>query len=185
MSKQCPLIIDFEASSLNSHGSYPIEIAWTKADGEIVSHLINLTSVIDDLDWSPISEEVHHISLDDVLENGVDPSVIVDEFLEDRKGRAVFSDAPVFDLMWMRQLFQMADREMPVAQILDYESLLTTVVRQKVSGGHKVSSVVSDLIEDGVESHRTHRAEGDVLALRNTYLRAVMLRPELSHSPSP
>lgn len=179
----CPLIIDFEASSLNSEGSYPIEIAWTKVDGQIVSHLIDLNEVVDHLDWSPSSEDVHGIPLEEVLENGVSPRFIVDEFLKDREGRAVISDAPVFDFSWMKQLFQMAEVEMPFGQIVAYDALLSGVVRKKIQGNLAVSSKVADLIESGVEAHRTHRAAGDVLAMRNTYMRAQLIKPEISLTP--
>ena len=182
MSGHCPMIIDFEASSLNSDGSYPIEIAWTKTDGQIVSYLISLKDVLDDVDWSPSSEEVHGIPLEEVLSKGVDPRKIVDEFLADRNGRAVISDAPFFDYGWLKQLFQMAGEAVPVAQIIEYEHLLYSAIKKRVDDPRKIASHICDLMEDGVESHRTHRAAGDVLALRNTYIRATMIRPEVSFS---
>jgi DNA polymerase III epsilon subunit-like protein len=180
----CPLIIDFEASALNSEGSYPIEIAWTKTNGDIVSHLIDISSVKDHLHWSQESEEVHGIHLEEVLSDGVCPKAIVEEFLKDREGRPVISDGPLFDYSWMKQLFTMAEQDIPFGQIVDFETLISSTVRKKISGGREVQAKVAELISDGVDSHRTHRAAGDVLALRNTFLRAMFLKPEVALSPS-
>jgi hypothetical protein len=178
MSK-CPLIIDFEASSIYNDGSYPIEIAWTKSNGEISSHLINLSKVMDKVYWDFNSECVHNIPLEEVNADGLDPQQIVEEFLSDLDGRqAMISDGPAMDMEWMRILFAQTDREVPFGQIVGYKDFLGTVVRNKLGYKAAALDVVDDLIENGVEVHRTHRAAEDVLVLRNTYQRALMIRPE-------
>lgn len=181
---KCPLIIDFEASSLYNEGSYPIEFAWTKSTGEISSHLINLSKVMDRVYWDFNSECIHNIPLEEVLADGLDPQFVVEKFLSDIDGRqAVISDGSEMDMEWMRILFAQTTKTLPFAQIVKYEDLLSAVIRKRSADTVSVDEVVHKLIEDGVERHRTHRAEGDVIVLRNTYQRALQLKIGKSYSP--
>ncbi|MFK4132346.1 exonuclease domain-containing protein [Pseudomonas luteola] len=179
----CPLIIDFEASSVFNEGSYPIEMAWTRTDGQIVSHLIDISPVMNDVYWSEDSEMIHSISLDDLLTKGKDATEVVQEFINDLGGRkVVFSDGPSMDYEWMQKLFAMAGQKPPFAMVQDYNALILTVVKQRIGDVSQAKETVDSLVSDGVDAHRLHRAGDDVLALRNTYIRAMHVRPKITYA---
>lgn len=54
-----PCFIDFEASSLE-HNSYPIEVAWSDADGRIESWLIDTSGVPSWTDWDDRVQQGMH-----------------------------------------------------------------------------------------------------------------------------
>lgn len=99
--------IDFEASSLSAQ-SWPIEIGVARiVDREIVSSskLIAPRSEWDLSDWNPKSEEIHGISLDDVM-SGDAADDVAKWFLEETQSSVLVSDAPEFDGRWLARLLE-------------------------------------------------------------------------------
>ncbi len=102
------LTTDVEASGLRP-GTYPIEVALCDVDtGEFRAWLIR--SAEEWLDpaewhWSKASAEVHGITMDDLLADGV--AVEIDEFVD---GAVVVSTDQVADATWIQALYAAARR---------------------------------------------------------------------------
>ncbi len=106
--------IDFEASSL-AKDSYPIEVGvarWDSPEQPIRtwSSLIRPPREWLARTWSPHSQEVHGIPRE-ALENGMDPSAIVDALDEIVGSRRAFCDGGTHDLRWLAGLEDAAGRE--------------------------------------------------------------------------
>ena len=99
-----PAFLDFEASSLSS-GSYPIEVAWSLADGSIESHLISPSGIETWTDWSVLSEKVHGIPRDELLAHGKSPEWICNRMNQQLFGQTVYTDNPDYDGMWLVEMF--------------------------------------------------------------------------------
>jgi hypothetical protein len=99
-----PSFLDFEASSLTSD-SYPIEVAWSLADGSVESHLISPAGIDTWEDWSLISQQVHGITREELLGHGKTPAWVCARMNEQLAGQAVYTDNPAYDRMWLGKLF--------------------------------------------------------------------------------
>lgn len=102
------VFIDFEASSLSRH-SWPIELGWTVVESYRVVHsnsrLIKPAPTWDVADWSPVSEELHGITLTMLERDGQSAHAVWQEFQSDLNGvDALFCDAPAYDGFWCRRL---------------------------------------------------------------------------------
>jgi hypothetical protein len=172
------VIIDIEASSLDPVRSYPIEIAWSIGGGRVKSFLVNLKSVLDDMDWSEASEGVHGIGLEECLESGYEPIHIVNEFLGDLGDAPPYSDGPAYDYHWLRQLFKMAGKEVPFGQIIPAADLFAKALRNNGFAPKNAIEVANAIIEDDVGAMRAHRAADDVQALMIGLEIAQKMRPE-------
>ncbi len=115
--------IDFEASSL-SFDSYPIEVAWGSTTAPIESFLINPTEIDAWSDWSEESEAVHNISYETLLLEGQSPKLVCDKLTQALDSVQVYSDAPSFDMDWLRKLYDAADATLPDIKIQDLDELL-------------------------------------------------------------
>ena len=103
-----PCFIDFEASSLE-HNSYPIEVAWSDADGRIESWLMDPSGVSSWTDWDDrIEAELHGLSQETLRLLGCSPSWVARRLNEACAGQALYCDGGPFDHYWLYRLFQAA-----------------------------------------------------------------------------
>ena len=103
-----PRFFDFEASSLR-HNSYPIEVAWSDADGRIESWLIDPSRIPAWTDWDDrVEEELHGLSRDALRLLGRSPSWVAQRLNETCAGQALYCDGGPFDGYWLYRLFQAA-----------------------------------------------------------------------------
>lgn len=100
------LVIDFEGSCLPGTGqSYPIEVALGDvATGVIRSWLIRPEPEWSSWTWDPAAERVHGISQDYLAREGIARAIVANEVREMMKGRAVVSDHPLYDQIWLGRL---------------------------------------------------------------------------------
>jgi hypothetical protein len=105
-----PCFLDVEASGFGSE-SYPIEVAWSLPDGEIVRCLIDVSDVPSWTYWDPAAEAVHGIDRDRLVRNGWSVAYVAERLRADLGGRSVYTDAPTFDQAWLERLFCVAGGE--------------------------------------------------------------------------
>lgn len=172
------MILDIEATSLDHYHGYPIEIAWSLPSGQVRSYLINLSSVADILDWCEFSHEQHGISLEQSFEEGFEPAMIVQQFLQDLGDSIPYSDAPAHDCMWLSKLFKMAGCALPFNQLLPVNDLYIKELRQNGFDLHDANEIAERIIEVDIEIHRMHRAGSDVAAIAYGLTLAKGLKPE-------
>lgn len=102
--------LDVEASSLNKK-SYPIEIGFINAaNTNSYSYLINPDSVSGWDDWSYESEDVHKISRYFLWEHGSDASFVSEELQKILESSVVIVDSPMYDKMWLYELFSQTNK---------------------------------------------------------------------------
>lgn len=164
-----PSFLDFEASSLSSE-SYPIEVAWSLADGSIECYLISPAGIEEWTDWSLLSEKVHGIARDELLSAGKSPEWICARMNAQLSGQTIYTDNPDYDGRWLAKLFAVTKGIKPMFRIGLVDKLLV---------GH----VYSNPANWAVEMHRIrkakeearrcvggqHRADLDVQYLRELY----------------
>jgi hypothetical protein len=100
--------IDFEASSL-SDVSYPIEVGYASLNfenGEIVSDGFLIAPERNWFDWSKESEKIHGIPRVDCIQYGTPANEAALQLNTVFGNNPVFCDAPSFDGMWNRRLFE-------------------------------------------------------------------------------
>ena len=106
MSLMLPRFLDIEASSLHAD-SYPIEIAWSNAFGDIECHLINPATVEIWTDWSFYAEhEIHGISRAMCRAEGLHPQEIctlMDQSI--KSGEIIYADGGPYDENWVDVLY--------------------------------------------------------------------------------
>ena len=161
-----PSFIDFEASSLSSN-SYPIEVAWSLPNASIETYLISPSGVEKWADWSVSSQQVHGISRDELLTHGKSPDWVSRRMNDQLLGQCVYTDNPMYDGMWLAELFSvttlrskfrlgLADELLfgrvypnPAARALamDLISEMKTEARKRVGGQHRANLDVQYLIE--------------------------------------
>jgi len=104
-----PAILDIEASGFGK-GSYPIEIGVASEAGETFSWL-----VLPEQDWTHWTDEasnLHQISREELLTNGIRPNLIADELNEMFEGQILYSDGWGFDSGWLSLLYYVARKNM-------------------------------------------------------------------------
>ena len=91
------------------HNSYPIEVAWSDADGRIESWLIDPSRIPAWTDWDDrVEEELHGLSRAALRLLGRSPSWIAQRLNETCAGQALYCDGGPFDGYWLYRLFQAA-----------------------------------------------------------------------------
>ena len=167
-----PRFLDVEASSLGMD-SYPIEIAWSDAEGNIESHLINPYAIEEWTDWDYNAQQIHGISRKLCREEGVhlgNMCQIMSQSIQ--PGELIYADGGDFDVSWVDVLYEYGED----ASGLSYAQfrithtdvimlpLLTTIqpddkqrwqlyeqlkleARSKVNGRHRAKVDVEYLIE--------------------------------------
>ncbi len=102
---------DVEASSLDlDKGSFPVEIGWClDDDAGPDSFLISPSGEWDtEFGWSPVSQAIHGLRLDDLYREGIDVHEAVQRLEVVFAGRVVASDNPAFDDHWIGMVYEAA-----------------------------------------------------------------------------
>jgi hypothetical protein len=113
------LFVDFEASSLRPE-SYPIEVGWAHAGG---SGAVLIRPEPGWTDWNPEAAEVHGLSREQLLTEGIPAREAADVLLRQAAGRQLVSDEPERDMTWMARLLALTDlapdQWPPIADLVD------------------------------------------------------------------
>ena len=123
-----PFFIDLEATGFGPE-SYPIEIAWSDATGEITRYLINPASVPGWDSWDDGAELVHGLERKRLIRNGWPADFVAERVAEALGGHRVYSDAPDYDQRWLGRLFTAVRQPTPVRLEHVDELLLATMRR--------------------------------------------------------
>lgn len=107
-----PIFLDIEASGLDK-ASYPIEIAWNDAKGNITSFIIKPHP--EWTYWSDEAEKLHRIYREELEESGITLNDACDRLDAELSGRGIYSDAPFYEKQWLDKLYQTANRRRPFA----------------------------------------------------------------------
>lgn len=158
-----PAFIDFEASSLDLVASYPIEVGVCMGDGHIASWLIR--PYILWRDWSESAQQVHGITQDALLSDGVEISEVT-ERLDQLLPPVVYCDAWTFDSFWLHRLYRAIGRK-PRFQLESVSALLSP--QQCASWAEVRLAVIRDL------DVTAHRAANDARILHETWRRVISL----------
>ena len=137
--------LDFEASGL-APDSYPIEIAVVSVDGEYQALICPVQYWTH---WSFDAQDMHGISREALLADGLEPSVIAAELNARFEGAQLCADSPQ-DGFWLDTLYEAAGIE-PSFELLPMESFL----------GRSAANEIYRL----VPSRHAHRALPDAHAL--------------------
>ncbi len=153
--------IDLEASGLGPQ-SWPIEIGWGFLGWSPRAMLIKPADNWKMAAWEKSAEELHHISIDELLRGGKPPleaALILNAALG---GSDVYSDAPDYDGFWLYRLYEAAGVKANF-KLLDIASLLEPL---NVDPPSLVKRA------EAIEPH-THRADQDVRHMMVLYQLAV------------
>ena len=156
------VFIDFEASSLSRH-SWPIELGWAVVEsGRVVianSRLIKPAPTWDVADWSPVSEDLHGITLAVLERDGQCAHAVWQEFQRDLTGvDALFCDAPAYDGFWCRRLGGAAGTPDQGLYIRHFANLFSDMNRALTEWAR------------AKRQHTAHRAGPDALQLARFWL---------------
>jgi len=168
-----PIFLDCEASSLD-HESYPIEIAWGAAPGEIESHLINPYGYPQSYtNWDIGAQAVHGLSRNFLSKNGRHPETIAKRMDEMLSGQIVYTDAPDFDGFWCRRLFEAVNRPLNI-EFRDIDVLFRKLLPQEFWYVDMLQHYSTKLELLKVQARTNvkvsaHRASNDVLYLLELY----------------
>lgn len=157
-----PTFLDFEASSL-SPVSYPIEVAWNRADGSLESYLISPADIADWTDWEREAEKVHGIPRQQLLAEGKPPRLVCAQMREQLAGTTVYSDAPSFDGRWLARLFAAGDDSPLDIAVRHIDELLVQMLCPQVAGRSFGLIRIAALKQEARQQMpRQHRAAWDV-----------------------
>ena len=158
-----PTFMDFEASSLNS-ASYPIEVAWSRADGSIESHLISPAGVDGWGDWGARAQAVHGITRAELSTSGRPPVWVCRRMLgQIGDARVVYTDCPEFDGTWLAELFKAAAVTPPGFVIGHVYDLLVRTLCPAACGWAEVDELIAELKREArARVPSEHRAGWDV-----------------------
>lgn len=151
-----PVFLDIEASSL-SGSSYPVEVAWNLPDGNIECYLINPYLYPREYDdWSPDAQATHGLSREYLMNNGEAPNFVTQKMLNSLSGVDIYTNAPEFDGVWIRRLFNAVGKDMSFRfkdtfQLFSYfcpePFQHDKEARERAGGIHRASFDVKYLIE--------------------------------------
>jgi len=154
--------LDFEASSLSDR-SYPIEVAWSRPDGSIESHLISPAGIKEWTDWDPAAEKVHGISRQELVANGVAPNSVCDRMIDQLAGKAIYTDAPRFDGAWLARLFAACGKDKSGLDLASIDDLLVRLICPDLAGRTQGLIKINVLKQEARRQNpRRHRAAWDV-----------------------
>jgi len=164
--------IDLEASSLGPDG-WPTEVGWAFPGGMSGGTLIKPPTAwigceLRDFHnrwtgWSHESEAVTGITQDMLIRNGETPERAAKRFMHFTHGAKYYSDAPEFDLVWLRKLLDAGGVDDEI-ELHDFESLYAEIARAE---NHPNLSEAIYRAEQ--ECPKTHRAEQDAKHLAFIY----------------
>lgn len=156
-----PIILDIEASGFGS-GSYPIEIGVALADGRLLARLIKPLEHW--THWQQSAEDIHGISRQRLLEEGVEPREIAMELNSLLENKTVYTDGWGVDRSWLALLFY----ESRVIQRFRLESIYSLLSEEQLEGWAEHRESVLKLT-----GMVPHRAGTDALIVQDTYLHAI------------
>lgn len=154
---------DFEASGLSPE-SYPVEVAWSRADGTIASRLIKPDQDWDY--WDPVSESMHGISRLQLELEGRPASEVAASMNADLAGEVLYFDGGAFDRFWLSMLFE-AGGVRPAFRVGNFNALLGSAGPANES--YRSVALASALQDMG--SLKLHRAGNDVWLMLRFYTR--------------
>lgn len=146
-----PHILDFEASGLAPE-SYPIQVAWSLADGTIESWFIK--PEVDWTHWDYDAQEIHGIPRPLLNDVGKPARWVAKRINEQLAGQVVYTDAPDYDGIWFNRLFASAGIK-PACRLDDF---------WKLTPRYMAVAKIHECIEQA-ELHRggrAHLADNDV-----------------------
>jgi hypothetical protein len=146
------LILDIEASGLHPT-SFPIEIAWTGWAVTTKSFLIKPDASWAIEDWDDVAEDIHHISLADILRDGVDAKTIVNALLTDAAGKTVISDGVSFDQHWLDLLFDTSEQSKTI-KLQDSTAWLGSMIKHLNLDASQVIETLRSCDDDLPIAHR-------------------------------
>lgn len=169
-----PLFMDFEASGLSPE-SYPIQVAWSAADGDVtecwfIDPLPAYGWALEEA-WDASAERVHGIPFDTLSEQGKPAAMIAARMNEQLQGQTVYVDGGAFDRVWCEQLFSAAVLEQQFV-IGDYWELLLELLPPSQTRQSGWQYALQDAAWKRVQSNsggRRHRADTDVRYLVELY----------------
>lgn len=157
-----PMILDIEASGFGK-GSYPIEIAVTRSDGETLSWLIKPED--DWVHWSEEAHQLHRISRHELEEKGLSPVQVAMEMNDLLEGEILYSDGWGFDSGWLNLLFYVARKRM----YFKLETLTKVMSEFQMEHWDKTKAMLRD--KHGFEAHR---AAQDAQLLQMTFQQTLL-----------
>lgn len=95
------VFLDFHASSLGKH-SYPIEVAWTFADGRSETQLIRPAPAW--IDWDEEAKAIHGITRETLIDHGTLYDLVVQRMIDHLTGHDLLASAPSRDGKWLSAL---------------------------------------------------------------------------------
>lgn len=104
-----PAILDIEASGFGK-GSYPIEVGIATETGVSQSWLI--LPEADWTHWKDEAEQLHGISRDQLMAEGVAVKIVAEELNQRYEGQTLYSDGWGFDSGWLGLLFYVSQKSM-------------------------------------------------------------------------
>lgn len=161
-----PLIIDVEASGFGA-GSYPIEVGVALPDGTGRCFLVRPQP--EWTHWDFQAESIHHISRDQLIENGLpvrEAAELLNRWVD---GRVAYSDGWGVDRSWIALLYAMAG----VVQNFRLETIRALLDDEQAARWADVKAQVTRELA----LHR-HRASTDAKIIQMTYQRVAMVTTE-------
>lgn len=102
-----PQFIGCEGSSQGPDG-YPVEIAWSYADGAIDSRLVNPCAVAGWDDWDPVGPQIHGLTREYLRRHGHHPLAVAHRMNRALQGGTLYTDAWDYHERWICRLFVVA-----------------------------------------------------------------------------
>lgn len=160
--------IDLEASGLGSR-SWPVEVGWAFVNGQSDSFLVRPDPSWADDAWDARAEQLHGISRDTLIRDGVDVKDACLRLNAVFAGAKLYSDAPDWDGFWLFRLFSASGVKQTFA-LQDFGRLVRPLagVREEAL-----------LARAARIAPRRHRAKDDALHLRTLYRLAAAGAPPL------
>ena len=156
------LFLDFEASSLGQD-SYPIEIALVN-EGLTFGYSAIINPAKTWVDWSPISQQIHRLSEQNLVDYGEDISEVIAKTSNFVFANRVYTDATTQDTFWLKRLYDAGhDNHIPPT-LSDYNSLTKPYSLIKTDQNRQV--LKTTLVKAGIT---LHTALDDALSLAIDY----------------
>jgi hypothetical protein len=157
VSQQLPAIIDLEASGFG-RGSYPIEVGFALEDRVAHSFLIRPAATW--LHWSDEAEQIHGISRDLLVAEGLSVREVALRLNELLHGKTLYSDAWSFDSSWVGRLFDEAE----LVQRFRIETINKLLTPEQMEAWHDTKQQLWQQ-----QPFHRHRAANDVQVLQETF----------------
>ncbi len=180
-----PRFLDCEASSFRKE-SYPISVAWNDTEGTIHRCLIDPTPIPAWTDWADTAQSAHGIDRERLVRNGWHPDFVAERLTADLAGQVVYSDAPDYDVRWLRRLFADTGRGEPPFALLHVDDLLLPLLKRPYEMAWQAQNRI-DALKTRVKASMTgaHDAGYDVGYLIQLHRAAQGLPVKMNHGIGP